>query len=87
MHNDPKRGPTRQDKTLERMRHERSSPGVTSAGGHGADAPNNDTSADPTSARSGDNLNTSANTVARRGDVTAEQSEDTTPIGLHRPPR
>ena len=76
MDNDPKRGPTRKDKTMERMKQERESPGATSAGGQGADAPNNDTSADPTSSQAGANLNTSANTAARRGDKAAAKSVD-----------
>jgi hypothetical protein len=76
MHNDPARGPTRQDKTMERMKQERESPGATSAGGQGADAPNNDTSADPTSSQAGHNLNTSANTAARRGDKAAEKASN-----------
>jgi hypothetical protein len=79
MQNQPGSGPTRQDKTTERMEQERRSPGATSAGGQGADAPNNDTSEDPTSSQAGGNLNSSANTAARRGDVASEKSTDTAP--------
>jgi hypothetical protein len=71
MMNKPGAGPTRQDKTTERMAQERESPGSTSAGGQGADAPNNDTSEAPSSSQAGGNLNSSANTSARRGDSKA----------------
>ena len=71
MKNEPGRGPTRQDKTVERMAQERASPGATSAGGDGADAPDNDTrQADPRLKHSGA-PDTSANTAARRGDEPA----------------
>lgn len=79
MMNKPGSGPTRLNKTIERMAQERKSPGATSAGGHGADAPNNDTSEDPTSSQAGGNLNSSANTSARRGDVGAAKSIAATP--------
>ena len=79
MHNEPGHGQTRHDKTTQRMEQERKSPGATSAGGHGADAPDNDTSADPSSSQARANLNTSANTAARRGDSAATESTDTLP--------
>ncbi len=64
------RGPTEQNQAIERMRQERASPGATSAGGHGAAAPDNDTRAlDPGLAGSGA-PDTSAQTDTRRGNQT-----------------
>jgi|GEM_PF-4081949 len=69
-------GLKRQNKTTERMKQERNSPGATSAGGNGADAPDNDTSQDPTSSQSGGSLVASANTAARRGDMVESAGAD-----------
>lgn len=76
MQNEPGFGPTRSDKTAERMAQERQSPGATSAGGHSADAVDNDTGPGHRSAELGGPSTTSANTSARRGDVAAARSTE-----------
>ena len=72
MHNEPGKGPTSQSKTTERMAQERASPGATSAGGDGADAPDNDTRKLDPALRHAGAPDTSANTDLRRGDRQAD---------------
>jgi hypothetical protein len=75
MKNQPGLGPTRQDKTTERMAQERKSPGATTRPGHSADTPDKTPGHAPASSRA-DNLDSSANTAARRGDSVASESTD-----------
>lgn len=76
MQNKPGTGPTRADKTLERMKQERQSPGATTAGGHSADASNDDMSSASDSFRPAGPPTTSSNSDMRRGDVAAAKSVD-----------
>jgi hypothetical protein len=71
MKNEPGKGPTEQNKAMERMAQERGSPGATSAGGDGANAPDNDTRKMKDSLKDAGAPDTSANTGARRGDRAA----------------
>jgi hypothetical protein len=68
MKNEAGKGPTEHNKAVERMAQERQSPGATSAGGHGADAPDNDTRKMNESLKNSGAPDTSAQTEARRGD-------------------
>jgi hypothetical protein len=71
MHNEPTRGPTRNDKTLERMQQERASLGATTAGGHEAERDADQGGADSTLSTAGQDLQTSNNSASRRDDVAA----------------
>lgn len=83
MQNETGSGPTRSDKTLERMAQERQSPGASSAGGHAADAPENDTRQAVESSEDSVPSFTSANTAARRGDVALTAAPDDTRAAAH----
>jgi len=73
MHNEPGRGPTRNDKTLERAKQERASPGATTAGSPEEGAPPQPKSpTDPTLSVTGGDLTSSNNHASRRGDAAAE---------------
>jgi hypothetical protein len=74
MKNATGKGPTNPSKTIERMEQERASPGSTSAGGHAADAPDNDTTKLPGAVTKADS-DASANTAARRGDRAGTDSD------------
>lgn len=74
MHNEPERGPTRQDKTLERMQQERASPGATSAGGHEAPRAAEPVNTDTTLSTQGGDVTTSNNNASRRDDAAAGES-------------
>jgi hypothetical protein len=70
MKNEKGLGPTRQDKTIERMQQERDSPGANSAGSAGNEAVSNDPGREGD--RSTDDAgNSSHDTAARRGDAAA----------------
>ena len=71
MHNQPGRGPTSQSKTQTRMRQERASPGMTTAGGNETDRPNPKAGTDPTLSVAGRDLETSDNSASRREDAAA----------------
>lgn len=73
MHNRPGHGPTRPDKTRERARQERASPGATTSGGaeDAVDTPKSD--ADPTLSEAGADLTTSNNGASRRGDTRSDE--------------
>ena len=70
MQNEPGLGPTRQDKTAERMKQERASPGVTSAGGPAGKACN-DTVHDSASPPDANSPTATDSLAARRGDAAA----------------
>jgi hypothetical protein len=70
MRNQPGRGPTRNDKTTERMAQERRSPGATTVGVPGADT-STVGSVERSSSRRGSDPD-ATNTAARRGDAATE---------------
>ncbi|MDO9354051.1 MAG: hypothetical protein Q7T55_10165 [Solirubrobacteraceae bacterium] len=74
MHNQPERGPTRQDKTLERMQQERDSPGATSAGGNEAQRAPETADTDPSLSTRGGDVTASNNNASRRDDVAAGEA-------------
>jgi hypothetical protein len=70
-------GPTRQDKTIERMQQERNSPGANSAGGQGTETASSDLLQGGLSTQ--DAGNSSHDTAARRGDAAAAKPTKRTP--------